>query len=187
MIKPAGKSRGRGVELKRDLIEISKAQFSKPESESLMIQKYIEQPQVIKGYKFDIRQWVLVTDWNPLTVWVWRQPYIRFASKKFDADFTDNSPFVHLVNNSINKDNPDFHLANSDLETDDYMWFRQDYQRWLHDEYCDRDVHCTPWLHPPPFTAETMKFDLKAALAGTYGGGLSPPRAARTFNQRATS
>ena len=44
----------------------------------MIVQKYIEQPQIILGKKFDIRQWVLVTSLNPLTVYIWRQPYIRF-------------------------------------------------------------------------------------------------------------
>ena len=169
IIKPAGKSRGRGVELKRNLIELSQALFGGPEGEMLVCQKYIETPQIIHGYKFDIRQWVLVTDWNPLTVYIWKEPYIRFASKKFDPEYKDASPFVHLVNNSINKDSPLFNAHNEELNTDDYMWFRQDYEKWLHNTYCQKQDHSTTWLRDPPYSAQTMKFDLKEALEGKYG------------------
>ncbi|CAD7951915.1 unnamed protein product [Amoebophrya sp. A25] len=185
IIKPAGKSRGRGIEMCRELDEILSKTASGPlpsylysrtpdDGEELsnvgkyieqwIVQKYIERPLTVKGYKFDIRQWVLVTDWNPLTVYVWKQPYIRFASNKYST--SDFSAYVHLVNNSIvayDKDN--FGSYNHELETEHYMWFYQKFQRFLHDSYCPHCVAAAKYghspaqpdfLHEPPFTCETF-------------------------------
>ncbi|EER14061.1 conserved hypothetical protein, partial [Perkinsus marinus ATCC 50983] len=89
IMKPGGKSRGRGIQMMRCLQEIlNKCGYSDDshgaatrDTEQWIVQKYIERPLLIRGYKFDIRVWVLVTDWNPLSVWIWQRPYIRFASE----------------------------------------------------------------------------------------------------------
>jgi len=154
IIKPAAKSRGRGIEMLRNLKTILKR--TDGEENQWICQKYIEQPQLIHGYKFDIRQWVLVVDWNPLTVYIWQQPYLRFAGLKYDENLRDHSDLMHLVNNSVVKKTSDFKSWNDDLQTDGYMWFYQRYQRWLHDTYCRNDVHCTKFIHEPPYTCGKM-------------------------------
>ena len=57
---------------------------------------------IIKNRKFDIRQWVLVTCWNPLTIWMFAEPYIRFPAADFSYAQIQNL-YAHLSNNSVAK------------------------------------------------------------------------------------
>lgn len=67
-----------------------------------IVQKYIENPLIVMNRKFDLRQWVLITDWNPLTVWMYAEPYIRFPASDFSFDNINNR-YAHLSNNSVAK------------------------------------------------------------------------------------
>jgi tubulin monoglycylase TTLL3/8 len=44
----------------------------------------------VKSRKFDLRIWVLVTDWNPLTVWYYKKPYARFPAHDYTTDDLEN-------------------------------------------------------------------------------------------------
>ena len=52
----------------------------------MIVQKYIERPLTLKGKKFDIRLWVLVTSVNPLVVWYYSDYYLRFSSREYSGD-----------------------------------------------------------------------------------------------------
>ncbi|KAF0686913.1 Aste57867_21307 [Aphanomyces stellatus] len=108
--KPSGLSQGRGIELiaSRAQLEAFKAGH---EDKAVVIQQYVERPFLILGRKFDIRQWVLVTATAPLTIYWYRECYLRFSSKAYSlaADDAIHDKYMHLCNNSIQKtgDAPD--------------------------------------------------------------------------------
>ena len=76
---------------------------------------------IIKCRKFDIRQWVLVSSWNPLTVWLYAEPYIRFAAVDFDFEQIENK-YVHLSNNSVAKQAMDEKNLTITHQIDGNMW-----------------------------------------------------------------
>ncbi|KAF2354393.1 Tubulin-tyrosine ligase/Tubulin polyglutamylase [Trinorchestia longiramus] len=100
IVKPGAQSRGRGILLMHSLADIlGLVQSPFIYETKYVVQKYMERPFLVYNTKFDIRQWFLVTDWNPLTVWMYRSSYVRFCSQQYDMSRTDEA--VHLSNNAI--------------------------------------------------------------------------------------
>ena len=127
IVKPGGLSRGRGVHCIDQLNDI--LSNVKPCNQTI-IQKYIENPLVINGRKFDIRQWVLVTDLNPLTVWLFDTPYVRFGAENYNIDDFKNV-FSQLTGNSIAKHSEKFNTG--EIEGD--MWETEQFREFLKKTY----------------------------------------------------
>ena len=78
----------------------------------MIVQRYINNPLLIDGLKFDLRIYVLVTCVQPLRVFLYRDGLARFATKKFEATSDKNigDLFQHLTNYAINKNHEDFKI-----------------------------------------------------------------------------
>eukprot|EP00741_Cyanophora_paradoxa_P013406 tig00020685_g12945.t1 len=134
IVKPAGKSRGRGIQCVNDMHAVLELTGEGKENQ-WVVQKYIENPLCIQRKKFDIRQWVLVTDWNPLTVWFYGECYLRFSTEDFSLEDVSDK-FVHLTNNSIQKYSERFDAS----EIEGNMWEMATFVQHLAAVYGSEDV-----------------------------------------------
>eukprot|EP01029_Cantina_marsupialis_P007224 TRINITY_DN1799_c0_g2_i1.p1 TRINITY_DN1799_c0_g2~~TRINITY_DN1799_c0_g2_i1.p1 ORF type:complete len:414 (+),score=111.55 TRINITY_DN1799_c0_g2_i1:66-1307(+) len=117
IMKPIGRAQGKGIFLITKLSQIKEwkkglkwkdgAQVEQPET--YIVQRYVENPYLIGGKKFDLRLYVLVTSFSPLTVWVYRSGFARFSSTRYSSNMKEISNLhMHLTNVSIQKKADDY-------------------------------------------------------------------------------
>ena len=138
IVKPGAKSRGRGIATFAELPKLLKyvdAGCGSAKAAQWVVQKYMENPLCIAKHKFDLRQWVLVTNWNPLTVYFYDECYARFSVEEYTtSDEGLDNAYVHLVNNSISKTNERFHVPIPTEYGDDisgFMWSHEQISEWI--------------------------------------------------------
>ena len=108
LIKPSSSSLGRGIHFLKQSSDI-------PNNKSI-ISKYISNPDLIKGRKYDIRIYCFVTGTKPLKIYVYNEGIVRIAVEKYDLNINDlDNLFKHLTNVAINKKNKKF-IENDDNE-----------------------------------------------------------------------
>ncbi|XP_059486933.1 polyglutamylase complex subunit TTLL1 [Neocloeon triangulifer] len=111
IMKPCGKSQGAGIFLINRLSKLkkwsreSKTPFNPAiAKESYVISRYIDNPLLIGGKKFDLRLYVLVTSFRPLKAYLFKQGFCRFCTVKYDAAVQElDNTFAHLTNVSIQR------------------------------------------------------------------------------------
>lgn len=112
IMKPCGKSQGAGIFLINKLSKLKKwsreaRNAFNPQisgKESYVISRYIDNPLLIGGKKFDMRLYVLVTSFRPLKAYLFKLGFCRFCTVKYDTSVTElDNMYVHLTNVSVQK------------------------------------------------------------------------------------
>ncbi|KAG9394775.1 Tubulin-tyrosine ligase/Tubulin polyglutamylase [Carpediemonas membranifera] len=107
ILKPTGKSRGRGITLATSINDVVY-------TEECALQLYIPNPLTYRGHKFDIRCYAVVTQ-RPLKVHLYRSMYGRMAAKPYSmAEEDAHDQAIHLTNTSLADDGLD---SKMDLDT----------------------------------------------------------------------
>ena len=98
IVKPAALNRGRGIHVFDSPKRVEAFLKTKSEKNLWVVQKYIENPLLVNGRKFDIRLWVLVT--SDKRVYMYRDSYIRTSGVAYDPkNIADKA--IHLVNDAV--------------------------------------------------------------------------------------
>jgi len=57
---------------------------------------------LIRGIKWDMRIYVLITQMRPMKLYLYKEGIVRFSADRYDVSRIANQ-FSHLTNSSINK------------------------------------------------------------------------------------
>ncbi|GMH79404.1 hypothetical protein TrST_g8540 [Triparma strigata] len=119
IMKPIGSAQGKGIFLFSKLSEISEWRTDyryrpgnnkqEKEADAYVVQRYINNPYLVGGKKFDLRLYVVVTSFSPLNVWIYRTGFARFTNTRYNDDVSDiTNSFMHLTNVAIQKTADDY-------------------------------------------------------------------------------
>ncbi|EFO28426.1 hypothetical protein LOAG_00072 [Loa loa] len=112
IVKPVASSRGNGIFIIQSPGDI-------PLGSPMLVSRYIENPYLLNGHKFDLRLYVLVTSFYPLVAYMYSEGLARFASERYSSSAKSyEQRFSHLTNYSLNKNNGKF-IRNESANTED--------------------------------------------------------------------
>ena len=114
ILKPNNRCQGQGITLLNKTSKVKKMNFTQKTTNEnnqtinindvYVISKYIENPFLMGGKKFDCRIYCLVTTFHPLKAYLYQQGFCRFCNEKFSVDVSDiNNIYIHLTNVAIQK------------------------------------------------------------------------------------
>lgn len=130
IVKPCNSSQGKGIFLLDTLQNL-------PSVEGCVVSRYIGEPLLINGLKFDLRIYVLVTSYEPLRIYLYDEGLVRFASEPYTSS-VKASKYSFLTNYSINKKNEKF-IQNTNVSQDNcgHKWSLSALMKYLSESSFD--------------------------------------------------
>ena len=65
----------------------------------MVVAKYIDNPLLVNGHKWDLRLYVSVTSYDPLVIYLYEEGLVRFATVRYDSTGKNLwNPCMHLCN-----------------------------------------------------------------------------------------
>lgn len=123
IVKPADGSLGEGIFLAQSTADLDSKLLARPNWGAgfvALAQKYLPDPLLIGGLKFDLRLYVVVTCTNPLSAYLCREGLARFCTTKYEQPTQANANlhYMHLTNFSVNKKSAGFVKATDPFDVD---------------------------------------------------------------------
>lgn len=120
ILKPTASSCGRGIKVVGKKQTVNK----RP---GYLISKYLSKPHLLRGYKYDMRIYVLVTCFEPLKAYIFQQGLVRLATVPYSTGKGSlKKRFIHLTNFSVNKKSDTYvkNTGGADKKEGDEMSFK---------------------------------------------------------------
>ena len=83
IVKPEADCQGRGIYLVNRLDGKWYNKIDIVIGKHCVVQKYIDNPLLIDGYKFDLRVYVLIGSLDPLRIYIYHDGLVRFATEAY--------------------------------------------------------------------------------------------------------
>ncbi|XP_053323810.1 protein polyglycylase TTLL10-like [Spea bombifrons] len=144
--KPTGLNQGRGIFLLQNSTQVNDLQrqmrLHKHDrnhvSEASIVQRYIPNPLLLGGRKFDVRSYMIISSTEPYVVF-FRHGYVRLTCEQYDHQSTDLTS--HLTNQYMQKKHPSY----KELK-DETIWSMERFNNYVNQEYASKKHLPRNWV-----------------------------------------
>ena len=115
LLKPSGSARGEGIKFMQSFSDVPK--------NLTILTRYIHNPHLLKGRKYDLRVYIFVTGHQPLKIYVYNEGIVRIATEQYNLDTNDlTNLYKHLTNVALNQKSEKFKENDKNDQENTNIW-----------------------------------------------------------------